>query len=596
MSKKKTLSDRLAELTSAAPSAAFNPDAPDFDDGTGAGTRPRYGYDDADDGERPDSAMEDRQPSADLRVAADMESIGLEYHGKRVSRKNLEATAVGDARDPEQASEGGSDIDDDDDSEEGGGGGEAVSSSTRIVESLNLDDVSSSSEEDGNGDGDDDGSDDDSGGDGGRGEKRASKHGSGGKGKRVHWGGQETEGDANGGNGSGGKRPRQQQSNVFANVKGQEMPDASVGEQMRQLDRQDERARRAGGGVAGQGELRRAREALRQREWWDSLLEVRILLQRLMNAANKLPGPDELQLYLNGDDELTALAEEGSGAAKSLATQLSAVRRSQMACWGITAKSSNDDGGTGEGDAALGAVVTDDAEEEEGLNNEVGRGGEGAEKGEDAEAVAAKEHGSCMGWWEGVLGRWHEKTQLVDPSLQKKFKVVNQGPWAQVTASLADRDRANRRAFMTESETADFLGRELGNRLKEMKGDSKSESAGSPTADREEENEELLGRERRKEGSDPLDLEVIDDRDLYQHLLKEFMDASGAAGSGYAAVPVRRKSRKKNVDRKASKGRKIKYVTHPKMQNFMFPQEYDPPPMEPSELFTSLFGGAGGTR
>lgn len=50
------------------------------------------------------------------------------------------------------------------------------------------------------------------------------------------------------------------------------------------------------------------------------------------------------------------------------------------------------------------------------------------------------------------------------------------------------------------------------------------------------------------------------------------MDASGAAGSGYAAVPVRRKSRKKTVDRKASKGRKIKYVTHPKMQNFMFPQ------------------------
>lgn len=50
------------------------------------------------------------------------------------------------------------------------------------------------------------------------------------------------------------------------------------------------------------------------------------------------------------------------------------------------------------------------------------------------------------------------------------------------------------------------------------------------------------------------------------------MDASGAASSGYAAVPVRRKSRKKTVDRKASKGRKIKYVTHPKMQNFMFPE------------------------
>lgn len=53
------------------------------------------------------------------------------------------------------------------------------------------------------------------------------------------------------------------------------------------------------------------------------------------------------------------------------------------------------------------------------------------------------------------------------------------------------------------------------------------------------------------------------------------MDSSGGSGNGYGAssgVPVRRKSRKKAVDRRASKGRKIKYVTHPKMQNFMFPQ------------------------
>lgn len=42
--------------------------------------------------------MNQHGPSADLRVAADMESIGQEYHGKRVSRKSLEATAVGEAR------------------------------------------------------------------------------------------------------------------------------------------------------------------------------------------------------------------------------------------------------------------------------------------------------------------------------------------------------------------------------------------------------------------------------------------------------------------------------------------------------------------
>lgn len=73
-------------------------------------------------------------------------------------------------------------------------------------------------------------------------------------------------------------------------------------------------------------------------------------------------------------------------------------------------------------------------------------------------------------------------------------------------------------------QTTDFLGRELGSRLKESNGGSNAESARSSTAERErgdeDGGEELLGRERRKGGADPLDLEVIDDRDLYQHLLK----------------------------------------------------------------------------
>lgn len=57
-------------------------------------------------------------------------------------------------------------------------------------------------------------------------------------------------------------------------------------------------------------------------------------------------------------------------------------------------------------------------------------------------------------------------------------------------------------------------------------------------------------------------------------LEQEFMDSSSAEINGHSApgVHTRGKSRKKVVDRRASKGRKIKYVTHPKMQNFMFPQ------------------------
>lgn len=114
------------------------------------------------------------------------------------------------------------------------------------------------------------------------------------------------------------------------------------------------------------------------------------------------------------------LAEEGTDAAQDLATQLSAVRRSHMACWGI------------QEDGSISPVSDNSAVSEA--------------------RVAEREHESCMDWWKSVLGRWHEKTQLVDPTLQKKFKVVNQGPWAQIMAVLADRDRANQKSFMTESE------------------------------------------------------------------------------------------------------------------------------------------------
>lgn len=70
-------------------------------------------------------------------------------------------------------------------------------------------------------------------------------------------------------------------------------------------------------------------------------------------------------------------------------------------------------------------------------------------------------------------------------------------------------------------QTEEFLGRKLSKHLKAIKSNdgSHAEPASASTAE-DEEGEDLLGRERRKEGAEPLDLEVIDDRDLYQHLLK----------------------------------------------------------------------------
>ncbi|KAK8879040.1 transcription factor AATF/Che-1 [Apiospora arundinis] len=94
------------------------------------------------------------------------------------------------------------------------------------------------------------------------------------------------------------------------------------------------------------------------------------------------------------------------------------------------------------------------------------------------------------------------------------------------------------------------------------------------------------------------DPDIYDDADFYQLLLKELVDqrtadASATAGPTatlrYAAV--KEAKTKKNVDTKASKGRKMRFNVHEKLQEFMAPE--DRRQWEPSaidRLFGTLFG------
>lgn len=98
--------------------------------------------------------------------------------------------------------------------------------------------------------------------------------------------------------------------------------------------------------------------------------------------------------------------------------------------------------------------------------------------------------------WRKVLDATHQRSVL-SASVAKKFKAVNQGLWPHVEASLADRDRALRRSHQAVGAVA-YLGR---------------------------------GVEGGVDG-EGVDLECYDDSELYQHLLKEFMDNTGGRGCG----------------------------------------------------------------
>ena len=71
------------------------------------------------------------------------------------------------------------------------------------------------------------------------------------------------------------------------------------------------------------------------------------------------------------------------------------------------------------------------------------------------------------------------------------------------------------------------------------------------------------------------DAEVFDDTDLYQQLLKALVDQrmvdSSAGGALQWTTAMRDAKKKKKVDTRASKGRKMRYHVHEKLQNFMAP-------------------------
>ncbi|KAI1807862.1 TRAUB-domain-containing protein [Daldinia bambusicola] len=74
---------------------------------------------------------------------------------------------------------------------------------------------------------------------------------------------------------------------------------------------------------------------------------------------------------------------------------------------------------------------------------------------------------------------------------------------------------------------------------------------------------------------------IYDDADFYQLLLKELVDqrtgdASGAPGGPTATIrfaAVKEAKAKRHVDTKASKGRKMRFNIHDKLQNFMAPED-----------------------
>lgn len=136
------------------------------------------------------------------------------------------------------------------------------------------------------------------------------------------------------------------------------------------------------------------------------------------------------------------------------------------------------------------------------------------------------------------LQKWHNKVTLSsDLKAKKTLKMLNQDPYQQVQMALQDEERlvARTRVYRDNSK-------------------------------------KRIGCEERREFVD-----IYDDNDFYQVLLKDWTASHGALSSSTASamsavlVPAKKKHRE-NVDQRSSKGRKIRYDVHAKLINYMVPQ------------------------
>jgi protein AATF/BFR2 len=186
--------------------------------------------------------------------------------------------------------------------------------------------------------------------------------------------------------------------------------------------------------------------------------------------------------------------------------------------------------------------------------------------------------------WKSVLEKWNARLHFGTETNKSKMKVFNSSLWSRIDEAMADEDRVLEKSRMKRGNSKRFgvLPDDLDD---DDDDDLNSSGTGTGTG---------TGTVSTAVLSE-VDSEVYDDRTFYAVLLKSFITSSSASStSDYMRkedIEMLRKYRAagSEVDRKATKGRRLRYHVHTKLQNFMFPMSQPTPQVDVDRLFNSLF-------
>ncbi|KNE72442.1 hypothetical protein AMAG_16487 [Allomyces macrogynus ATCC 38327] len=303
-----------------------------------------------------------------------------------------------------------------------------------------------------------------------------------------------------------------------------------------------------------------------QMELWDALLDLRIRLQKVIAIANRFPDPDEFSDFAAGNEDVLEAAQA------TLLDVAGSVTTAQQ------------------------VLVDQNPLVQRALGEDVPKLGKRKTMDETWAAVTQFQDG-FQAFRADALEKWHEKVSATaGVPLTKKFKAINTSLAHQLESVLSDRDRLVKR---TQIKRAEY-------RILTLR--SPTDSSSTPTTTTAA---TTGGKERDLEAAaeaaaasktiriDPVP-SIFDDTDWYSVLLKEVIDRKLALNPSAAAAHVatmRAASRtKRAVDTRASKGRKLRFAPHEKLQHFMAPMPVAPYYKPAPGAGSAAVGGMGGSE
>ncbi|XP_062124843.1 protein Aatf [Drosophila sulfurigaster albostrigata] len=273
---------------------------------------------------------------------------------------------------------------------------------------------------------------------------------------------------------------------------------------------------------------------------WERLLELRINTQKITTKANLLPPPETLQVAKASNEELQTVLAEAEGRSSKLLQQLLALQA---------------------------ALLQQNSEMRQTLKRPPPQTAE--ENGEPSSKRFAKQ---LQTQFQGmrqqrneVLLKWDDRTKLLTPgagvkrkSLQEDYDILKK----------MDSSLANRQALVEKSQT-----------LKNSQQQQPQRVEGGEETEQIERNPN-----------------IYDDSDFYHQQLRELIEYKASTTSNMSDITKQfvelqklRQKMKKKVDTRASKGRKLRYVVHNKLINFMAPNDSSDWTEAKTELYKSLF-------